>query len=137
MAFQQKLCLFLMGFICISSHIVYGQDQEIANSLEKVYRQNQLTDTAKLKLLTDLSFNEVHDLTLSLKYANELITLAQKEGNDLYIHKGYFQKGNKNLLLGDLYEALDAFFKSAAAAESVSSSFSCGYRPNNKCCFVL
>ncbi len=116
MAFQKKLCLFLMGFIFISPHIVSGQDQKIADSLEKVYRQNNLSDTAKLKLLTDLCFNEVHDLTLSLKYANELIYLSQKEGNDLYLHKGYFQKGNKKWLLGDLYEALNAFFKSAAAA---------------------
>ncbi len=120
MAFQQKVCLFLMGFICIISHNVSGQDQKIADSLEKVYRQNQLTGNAKLKLLTDLSFNEVHDLTLSLQYADELIKLSQQEGNQLYLHKGYFQKGNKKWLLGDLYESLNAFFKSAAAAEKAT-----------------
>ena len=117
MEFQQKVCLFLMGFICIISQTVSGQDQKIADSLKKVYWQNQLTDTVKLRLLADLSYYEVHDLTLALKYADELISLAQKQDNNLYLHKGYFQRGNKKRLLGDLYEAFDAFFKSAAAAE--------------------
>ena len=117
MAFQQKLCLLLMGFIFINSLFVSGQDQKIADSLEKIYRQNKLTDTAKLSLLADLSYYEVHDLTLALKYADELISVSQKQGNNLYLHKGYYQRGNKKRLLGDLYEAFDAFFKSAAAAE--------------------
>ena len=97
--------------------MVSGQNQKVADSLVKIYRQNMLTDTAKLKLLTDLSFNEVNNLTVSLKYADELIHLSQVENNDLYLHKGYFQKGNKKRLLGDLYQALNAFFKSAEAAE--------------------
>jgi class 3 adenylate cyclase len=106
-----------MGFFLIVSICVPAQDQQVADSLVKLYRQNVLTDTAQLKLLTDLSFNEISDLTLSLKYADELIESAQKQGNQLYIHKGYFQKGNKKRLLGDLYQALDAYFKSAEAAE--------------------
>jgi len=101
----------------LTSHNVAGQDQQVADSLAKLYQQNALTDTAQLKLLTDLSFNEVSDLTLSLKYADELIESAQRQGNNLYLHKGYFQKGNKKRLLGDLYPALDAYFESARAAE--------------------
>ncbi len=116
MSFQMKACNWLMGIILIS-HCVSAQDQQIADSLVKIYRQNKLTDTAQLSLLTDLSFNEVSDLSLSLKYADELILLSQNQGNNLYLHKGYLQKGNKKRLLGDLYQALDAYFKSAAAAE--------------------
>ena len=117
MSFQQHVSYLLMGFVLLTSHNVAGQDQQVADSLAKLYQQNALTDTAQLKLLTDLSFNEVSDLTLSLKYADELIESAQRQGNNLYLHKGYFQKGNKKRLLGDLYPALDAYFESARAAE--------------------
>jgi class 3 adenylate cyclase/Tfp pilus assembly protein PilF len=37
-------------------------------------------------------------------------------GDDIYLHRGYLQKGNKKRLLGDLDEALAAFFKSAEIA---------------------
>jgi hypothetical protein len=60
-----------------------------------IYKENKLDDTAKLALLVDLSFNEVNDLKLSLKYAEELISLSKQKDNNLYLHKGYFQKGIK------------------------------------------
>ncbi|MEO6328688.1 MAG: hypothetical protein ABIO55_07145 [Ginsengibacter sp.] len=71
----------------------------------------------KLELLRQLSFNEVTDLKLSLKYAEELINLAAEEKNDKYLFHGYFQKGNDKRLLGDYQEALDAYFTSANAAK--------------------
>ena len=75
-----------------------------------------INDTDRLELLRQLSFNEVKDLNLSLKYAEELINLSIKTGNNRYLHSGYFQKGNKKRLFGDLEEALDAYMKSADAA---------------------
>ena len=60
----------------------------------------------------------MNDLNLALQYAEELISLSKQLENDLYLHRGYFQKGNKKRLLGDLEEALDAFFKSAEAARN-------------------
>jgi len=93
-----------------------GQNQRIADSLAKIYQEGKLEDTAKLELLRKLSFNEVNDLKLSLKYAEELIVLSTKAGNYLYQFRGYQQKGNKKRLLGDLDEALDAYFKSVEAA---------------------
>ncbi|WP_372946801.1 ATP-binding protein [Mariniphaga sp.] len=53
---------------------------------------------------------------MSLKYAEELINLALKTGNNKYLHSGYFQKGNKKRLFGDLEEALQAYIKSAEIA---------------------
>jgi len=97
-----------------------GQNQRIADSLVKIYQEGKLEDTAKLELLRKLSFNEVNDLKLSLKYAEELIVLSTKAGNYLYQFRGYQQKGNKKRLLGDLDEALDAYFKSVEAARKAN-----------------
>lgn len=99
----------------------FAQDQKLADSLAKIYKADTLRGVARLELLRNLSFNEVNDLQLALKYAGELISLAGKEGNEFYLHHGYFQKGNKKRLLGDMEEALDAYFKSGEAARKAKS----------------
>ena len=109
MTFSSK-ANYLLIFFFLFGHHVYCQDQKIADSLVKIYQQDTLKDTAQLELLNNLSFNELRNFNLSLKYAEELIRLAKKEGNDKYLHAGYFQKGNKERLLGDLDKALDAYF---------------------------
>ena len=96
-----------------------AQDQRIADSLASIYHANELSDTVKLELLRNLSFNEVNDLKLSLSYAEELIRLSKQANNNLYLHRGYLQKGNKKRLAGDLEQALDAYFKSVDAAMKV------------------
>jgi class 3 adenylate cyclase len=92
------------------------QDQKVADSLSRLYKSGQVEDTARMELLVQLSFNEMRDLKLGLKYAEELISLSIKNGNNLYLYRGYAQKGFKKKLLGDLDEALDAYFKSVKAA---------------------
>lgn len=112
---KKAYCLF---FYCFSFLIfdVLGQDQKIADSLARIYKQNRLTDTQKCELLTDLSFHETRDLSKGLQYTEELITLAQQNRSDKYLRMGYFLKGNKKRLLGHLDEALDAYFKSVELA---------------------
>jgi adenylate cyclase len=116
MPLKKKAYYFLIGFLILTISPISGQDQKVADSLAIIYQQDKLKDTAKLALLRDLSFNEVNDLTLALKYAEELISLALINGNNLYLHSGYLQKGNKERLLGNLDKALDAYFKSSEAA---------------------
>jgi len=106
----------LLCFLCLILPGVYSQDQKVADSLALIYNKGKLNDTARLELLLELSFNEVKDLNLSLKYAEELIKLSIKTKNSKFLHSGYFQKGNKKRLSGDLEEALDAYFKSAEVA---------------------
>jgi len=102
--------LFFLPLIALS------QEQKIADSLAKIYEQNaSLTNSDKLELLRNLSFNET-DLSKSLQYAEALIALSTAERNYLYLHRGYFQKGNKHRLAGDMNKSLDAFFKSSEAA---------------------
>lgn len=109
------LSIFLFSFY----GVVYCQDQKIADSLAKIYQQDTSKGTAKLELLRNLSFNETRNLNLSLHYAEELIRLAKKEGSDKYLHAGYFQKGNKERLLGDLDEALEAYFNALEVSKKI------------------
>ncbi len=110
-----KVCcaLCLMPFLVNG---LFAQDQRTADSLGIIYREEKLTGDDRLELLRNLSFNELNDPALSLRYAEELIDLSQAEGNQLYLHRGYLQKGNTFLRLGELQKALDAFFKSSEAA---------------------
>ena len=106
-----------IGFLLFLQPSAWAQEQKVADSLAKIYKNNKfLSNSEKLELLRNLSFNEVNDLSLGLHYAEELIALSKKEKNNLYLHRGYFQKANKYRLAGDLNKALDFFFKSADAA---------------------
>ena len=116
MLFRRKAYNLLIGFLCLFTLQGYAQDQRIADSLFKIYSADTLKGDAKLELLRNLSYNEMKDLNLSLKYCEELISLAKKDGNNRYLHIGYFQKGNKKRLLGYLQEALGLYFKSVEAA---------------------
>lgn len=113
------IALFVF-FVAIST--ISAQEQKVADSLVKIYQKGNIKNAEKLELLRNLSFNEVNNLKLSLRYAEELIALSKLENNYLYLHRGYFQKGNKLRLIGDLNKSLDAFFKSEAAASKAKYS---------------
>jgi adenylate cyclase len=112
----RKAYYLLISFLFINIQTATSQDQRLADSFAVIYKSGNLEDTAKLELLRNLCFNEIRDMELSLKYADELISLSKLLGNDVYLHRGYLQKGNKKRMLGNLEEALDAYFKSADAA---------------------
>jgi two-component system NtrC family sensor kinase len=119
MSLAGKFFYCLIAFFCLTIFYTTAQDQKVADSLSHIYHQKDLPDTARLELLRQLSFNEVNDYNLALQYANDLIALSQKLKNDEYLFHGYFQKGNKERILGNYKEALDDFFKSAEVAKSV------------------
>jgi adenylate cyclase len=116
----QKAYYLLIGFCFLFTPGVWAQDQKIADSLARIYRADTLQGEAKLELLRQLAFNEVNDLGLALRYAEELISLSGQQGNYVYLQRGYFQKGNKKRLTGDLEEAMDAYFKSGEAARKAN-----------------
>jgi two-component system NtrC family sensor kinase len=115
-SFNGKAYYILIGFFLFTSTHTAGQDQKVADSLVIIYQNNTLNGNAKLDLLRELAFNEVNDLKRALQYAEELISLSKQEGDYTYLHRGYYQKGNKQRLLGTLDEALDSYIKSAEAA---------------------
>jgi len=111
-----KVSVYLC-FVFFLSINFFGQNQKVADSLVKIYREDKfLNSSEKLELLRNLSFNEINNLELSIKYAEELIALSKLENNYLYLYRGYYQKGNKNRQAGNLNKALDAYFKSVEAA---------------------
>jgi class 3 adenylate cyclase/tetratricopeptide (TPR) repeat protein len=109
-----------VSFLCLLALGTAAQNQKVADSLAQIYRQGVLEDTAQMELLRNLAFNEVNDLNLALRYAEELIRLATSKGNHLYVYRGYLQKGNKKARLGDLDDALEAYIGSAVAAQKAN-----------------
>jgi adenylate cyclase len=114
---KRKACYLLIGFFCFNVCAVFSQEQQVADSLSNIYKADTLKNEAKLELIRKLAFNEVKDLKRSLQYAEELIELAAQQRNAAYLFHGYYQKGNKKRLFGDLEEALKAYFKSAEIAK--------------------
>jgi len=120
MSLMQKAYILSVGFLFFVILPATSQDQKVADSLKQVLQQDNLADSVKFELLRNIAFNEVSDLRLALEYAEELISFSELKGNDKYLHFGYLQKGNKKRLLGDLEEALDAYFKSIEAAKKAN-----------------
>jgi class 3 adenylate cyclase len=112
----KKAYYLTIGFFFVVISFAFGQDQKVADSLSMIYKENILSGDEKLELLRNLSFNELNDLELALKYADELIALSKSENNYLYLHRGYLQKGNSYFDSGDIELALKAYFKSAESA---------------------
>jgi adenylate cyclase len=114
-----KVCI-VTGFFLVLLLKSKAQDQRIADSLTLIYEKKSLADTVKLKVLAGLAFYETRNLDLALNYAEELIVLAAKLKEYHYLHRGYFQKGNKKRLKGDLTQAVESYFKSIEAAEKAN-----------------
>lgn len=100
----------------------FGQDQHLADSLATLYRQGRFQGVELMDLLSDLSFNEYRDREQSLKYAEELIALAEKEGHGRFLANGYLRKGTALMFMGESEEALQAFFSSAREAQNADAA---------------
>lgn len=94
-----------------------GQDQRIADSLTLVYKKNELASTEKLELLRNLAFNELKNPKLALKYTEELIRLSKQLKDDIYLYRGYFRKGYRKWISGELDQALAAYFSALKVAQ--------------------
>ena len=116
----QPVLLLLVCFFFIQAKTASGQDQKVADSLALIYRADTLKGEKKMKLLSDLAYNELNDRELLLKYAEELIALAREEKNDTFLNRGYTRQGYYHLFNGDLEKALESFFKSAEVAIDAS-----------------
>ena len=116
MLLKRKAFALILGLFCCFSTLGFSQDQRVADSLVLIYYKNELTGVDKLGLLNDLAFNENKDTRLALKYAEELIDLATKLGNNKFLYSGHLQKGNKNFQWGNFEIALDNYFTAAETA---------------------
>ena len=112
---QRAFILVLSCFLLFMT-AAFGQEQSVADSLERIYLGKPHEGVERLKLLSSLTFNEMKDLRKGLKYADELIRLSKQLKNNGYLRAGYFLKGNKEQNLGRLDLAMDLYFKSAEIA---------------------
>ena len=117
MRFKIKAYYILIGFYYFIGHSTNAQDQGVADSLYEIYLTDTLRGEAKMELLKNLSFNQLNDYNLALKYADELINLAMQDDNMAYLAHGYIRKGNIEKLMGNLEDALNAFFQTAEIAK--------------------
>jgi class 3 adenylate cyclase len=116
--FSMKKAYYLMiGLFFLYINFLVAQDQRVADSLKIIYDQGILKDSAKLELLKQLSFNEINDYNLAIKFSEELITLSKLAKNDTYLFHGYYSIGNKYKSMGELDKALTLFFRSAEVAD--------------------
>jgi len=109
---HRVLILFLAVFLIRgSASSTFAQDQEVSDSLKRDLRKYNPPDSVYPILLKGIAINET-DPILSESYADQLIEFAQQE-DTLYafLLSGYLQKGNANLLQGNLDDALSAYFQ--------------------------
>jgi len=106
----------LMGLFCLTIQFSSAQDQRVADSLVQIYQENNLEGIEQLKLLQELSYNELNDLNLSIKYATELIELSELANENSYLYNGYFIRGSAYSYAGELEKALIDLFKSVEIA---------------------
>ncbi len=111
---------FLIGYFCLFTFSVRAQDQRVADSLSIILQKADLYGVDKLELLYNLAYNEISDFDLKLEYAESLITLSKQYDNQEYTSYGYFQKGNAKQFIGNLEDAITAYFKSAEVARSAN-----------------
>ncbi len=114
---NKLISIFFICFFLIYTHQVCAQDQNIADSLSKIYETKNYKDSTILPLLKDLCYNEVRDNKKALQYANELITLSRQTNSLKYLRAGYFLKGTKLRMLGQLDPALASFITSIELAK--------------------
>ncbi len=111
-----KFYFLVIGFLCFNLLNGFGQDQRVADSLVLIYQEGKLEGEEKMDLLIDLSYNEMRDRELSLKYAEEIIRLSELENNIKYLFSGHLQKGNYYTNIGELDLALETYFKAVNIA---------------------
>jgi adenylate cyclase len=117
MDFKRKAYYLLIGCFFSFFYSVIGQDQRISDSLTTIYKADTLLGVEKLELLRNLSFNEINDKQKALQFADELINQSRQSGNNKYLFHGYYQKGTHKARLGNLKDALEAYFESARIAK--------------------
>lgn len=114
-----KLALLIMLTSLFFINIINGQEQKIADSLKIVFKERKVEDSVSLELLRQIAFNE-RGFNESLKYAESLIKLSKKLNSNIYLYRGYLQKGQALRKNGELTEAIDFLFKAAKAAEKAN-----------------
>lgn len=105
-----------IAFFFSAINSLIAQDQRIADSLAIYYNDDKIKGLERIILLEALTYNELNDLNLSIKYATELIELSELANENGHLYNGYFHRGSVYSYNGELEKALTDLFKSAEIA---------------------
>ena len=111
--------VLIIGLIFTFSNHIFGQNQNIADSLKKVLNKHNDKDTLKLELLHKIAQNE-RDPNKAIEYSEKLIQLSNSLKLPIYLYRGYLQKGQALREKADLSAATNSLFKAAKAAEKAN-----------------
>lgn len=120
-----KRALLLSALFIFFTLKLFAQDQKNADSLISVYNNLGLDVDEKLKCLRDISIDSTDPLE-QMKYANLLLELASKEGDDSMIIAAYTVLGGSYSKIGQLENSLEVLFKGAKHAESTEMKVDLG-----------
>jgi signal transduction histidine kinase len=109
-----KACI-ISGFFIAFSCVGYGQDQKVADSLEKIYSQGNYKD--KLQILKSLAENETITQK-KLRFSEELIVAAKASDSSNKLYTGFLEKGNALRLKSELSAALESYFEASKIASN-------------------
>lgn len=97
-----------------------AQDQSVADSFKHVLTFSIANDSVYLANLEGVSFNEQNP-KIAKEFADRLILEAKQLGFKEFVLSGYLQKGNADLLQGNLENALGSFFSSIEVAKELKN----------------
>ncbi|MEM9299907.1 MAG: tetratricopeptide repeat-containing sensor histidine kinase, partial [Bacteroidota bacterium] len=95
-----------------------GQNQQIADSLIIELKNIKVQDSVKYQILLDISFNH-SDPAVKLSYAQQLYNMAKEQSDLLWTYRGLYNVGIAYRLMGNLTQAIDAYFRCAEIAEKL------------------
>ncbi len=107
--FSCVLHTILILFVCST---LYGRSKPVADScLNVLYTAKNLSESERCDLLYKVILNNTNADTC-IYYANRLIEIADKSNNALFLHRGYYEKGQGYLFKSQFKESSLLLLKS-------------------------
>ncbi|GGD41482.1 adenylate/guanylate cyclase domain-containing protein [Muriicola marianensis] len=113
------LAYILIGFFFIGPVSIFGQDQQVADSIKQLLSFEGSVDSLYLHRLKIVAEEET-DPILKKSFAEELILLARENSSPSLTIDGYLQRGNAERLQGNYTAALQSYFESLGSAKNLN-----------------
>jgi adenylate cyclase len=101
--------------MCLECRLALSQNEQLADSLEHIYKNELFSKDKELMLLRNLCEN-LTDTDKKIAYSQNLIDKATESDSSYYVMSGLLEIGNAYRLKGDLQPALNNYFRSAQVA---------------------
>ena len=123
--FLRRVKQATLALLLLAGGTLSGQQESTGDSLERVFLNGDFPAKDSLQLLEKLT-ERIKDPVKLRRYAEVLITAAERQDSVLRAIKGYLQKGTAFRLLGDYQESLESFFHAAELAIAIDSRIDLG-----------